>query len=439
MKEIFVIGGGAGGVKVCQELRTLGFEGKIYLIEDRFLGGECTNVGCIPSKTVYNFSKLNYKIKKLLNQNFEIDPEKVISYTKRVVNTIRKGIEFTLKNFNIEVINKRASIRNGKIVIEDKEYSFDAVVLATGSSPIKIHNHEKVLTNRELWESKFDVFIKDLQKGCKVLIVGGGYIGLETASIFKNLYNDSEFTVIERENSIIFNADKDIQTEIHKILTKSNIKILTSTMLENISPKENSLVVTIKNEEKTYQDEYDYIITAIGRKINNPIENLENLKVNEYLQVEKFNNVWAIGDVTGGKMLAHKSEFQAKIAAKNIISYLANEKQKERYTLTHEIFMPSIMFTIPEAAWYGFTEQELQKKKIDYSIKKTSLASNSRAIVDNSREGFVKIILNQEGEILGTHIVAENSSELINIPMAYNSEIVIYPHPTILEVFNEIL
>lgn len=438
MKDVFIIGGGPAGTKVAQELRILGFEGNITIFEDRFLGGECTNFGCIPSKTLYNFAKLKILCKKQANVNIEINPSTIINTVKRVVNTIRKGIEYNLKQYDIKVENKIAKVKNNRIVIDEKEYDFDVLVLSTGSSPLTLgYKDEKILTNRELWGNYFDDFINEVSKGIKVLIVGGGYIGLETASMLSTLFTNSNFTLIEKEKDIIFTADTDVINEIKKNFQKNNqnLTILTNTTIKNITKNSDNLIAEYESSEGIRKEEFNFIIMSIGRKINNPIENLKTLEFDEYLRLKNSENIWLAGDTTGGKMLAHKAEFQAKLVAHNIIQ----KELTKRFTKTNDLQIPSVMFSIPEAGWYGLTEKEVKETGIEYIVKKSFLSANARAIADNSREGFVKIIYNNRGEILGTHIVASNVSELINIPMVYNSETIVYPHPTLSEIFNELL
>lgn len=442
MNEIFIIGGGPGGVKLAQELRAIGFEGKIVLIEENLLGGECTNVGCIPSKTLYNFSKICYKIKKLTGKSFSFDTKLIVNTIRRVINTIRKGIELNLKNAEVEVINARAVIQGDKIFFNSSSYNFDCVAICTGSIPVTLgYKHDRILTNRELWGQMLEDFINALSKGAKVLIVGGGYIGLETACMFSNLFDGSQFIVVEKEKNILNTADDEIIQEIHKSITKNNpnINILTNCSVKDIQYGPNSLIVEYDISGEIFKDEFDFVLFSIGRKPNIPIRDMNKIEVNEFLEVKGMRNVWAIGDVIGGKLLAHKAEFQAKIASRNIIDKLQGKESRHRYTKTNELQIPSVMFTIPEVGWYGLTEKELKNMQVDFVSKKANIASNPRAIVDNSREGFVKILYNNRGEILGVHMIAENVSEIISVPMVYNSETIVYPHPTISEIFGELL
>ncbi|MCS7243944.1 MAG: NAD(P)/FAD-dependent oxidoreductase [Candidatus Calescibacterium sp.] len=442
MKEVFIIGGGPGGIKLAQELRVIGFNGKIHLLEDRFLGGECTNVGCIPSKTIYNFSKMSYKFRKMFKKSLSFDIEIIVSTLRKTVGTIRKGIEYNLKKAEVDVVNSKGILYKDKLSIDGKLHGFDAVVVATGSIPVRLgYNHERILTNRELWGDMFDTFVNDLKKGIKVLIVGAGYIGLETVSIFSNLFDNSHFVIIEKERSIIPTADDDIISEVHKSLLKnnSNVNILTNSVINKIEPLADNLVVEYVSNGNTIKDEFSFVVFSLGRKPNIPMDGVDKIEVDEFLRIKGLNNVWAIGDVIGGKLLAHKAEYQAKIVANNLVDTLQGGISKHRYTKTNEIQIPSIMFSIPEVGWYGFTERELKDIGLDYTSKKVNMASNARAIVDNSREGFIKVLYNNRGEILGVHVIAENVSELINIPMVYNSETIVYPHPTTAEIFNELL
>lgn len=441
-KEIFILGAGAGGTKVAIELRLMGFEGKIRIIEDRFLGGECTNVGCIPSKSLYNIAKIYAKTKKILKQEIPININVIYDNVRKAVNTIRRGIEYNLKNADIEVLYAKATLKKDKVLIDNKEYNFDVLVIATGSSPVNfLGDNPLVLTNRDLWGSRFQEFLNEIHKGKQVLIIGGGYIGIETASIFSSIFTNSKFTIMEKENTILPMADHEIIDEIQKILVKNEIRIITGVTVKKLTLENGKAMVEyVHNEDKgiSAKEKFDFVIISAGRSINNPLEN-GKIEIDEFLKLKGYENVWAVGDVTGGKMLAHKAEFQAKMVAKNIMKYLQGKEVSLRYTLTNEIQMPSIMFSIPEVGWYGLTEKQVKKMNLDYLVKKESLAGNPRAIADNSREGFVKVIYNNRGEILGVHILADNVSELINIPMVYNSQTIVFSHPTLAEIFNEIL
>ncbi|MFN3478124.1 MAG: FAD-dependent oxidoreductase, partial [bacterium] len=365
-KEIFILGAGAGGIKVATELRLMGFEGKIRIIEDRFLGGECTNLGCIPSKSLYNIAKLYTKTRKILKQEISIDTKVISDNVRRAVNTIRKGIEYNLKNADIEVLYSKAKVKKDKIVMDNKEYNFDVLVVATGSSPVNFFEcNPYVLTNRDLWGSRFQEFIDEINKGKKVLVIGGGYIGVETASIFSSIFTNSSFTIMEKENTILPMADDEIISEIQKILLKSGIRIISGVTIKQLIVENDKILVKYGDAGKEEKEGFDFVIMSAGRKINNPLEDVK-LEVDEFLRVKGYENVWAVGDVTGGKMLAHKAEFQAKTVAKNIVKYLQGKEISQRYTLTNEIQMPSIMFSIPEVGWYGLTERQVKKMGLDY-------------------------------------------------------------------------
>ncbi|MGC8815606.1 MAG: FAD-dependent oxidoreductase [bacterium] len=453
MKEVFIVGGGPGGVKLAEELRKLGFDDKIYLIEDRFLGGECTNVGCIPSKAFFNFSKTFYKTKKNFNYELEINVDNIYNNIKRVVNTIKRGIEDKLKKLNIDVIFDFAKFNNDKIILSNKEFNYDILALATGSYPINIldiinHNvkdSSKILDNRKLWGDNLKDFLNDLSKGSRILIIGGGYIGLEIASFF-SIFKKSLFYVIELADRILFNADKDISLELFKYLNKDNVNIFTSCKILEIKEENNKYVVSFERNGKNEKLEVDYIVSAIGRKPNLP----SNLVSNKGFDDSYFDNnlrlkgvkklVFGLGDITGLKMLAHKAEYQAKIVAKNIINYLHQNKLKYEYTLNVENLIPGVVFTFPQVAFYGLTEDEAKSKLgNDVVIKKIDFASNSKAIADLDRIGFVKIIYNNLGEILGAHMIGNDVDLLVSVLLSYHSEVVIFPHPTLAEIFNELL
>lgn len=447
-KEVFIVGGGPGGVKLASELRKLGFEGKIRLFEANFLGGECTNVGCIPSKTLYNFSKLAQTHRKLIGKTLNIEPSVIYSTINKVVNTIRKGIEHNLKKDEVDVVFGYCYVDKDRVIFEGSSYSPDALVIATGSRPIasvgkENLKSERVMTNRELWGTYLEEFLKHLSKGCRVLIIGGGYIGLETACMMANIFNSSHFEIFEKQSTVIPFADFDVISEISRYLSRlQNLSIKTGVEISKIEEVGNLIRVEYRLGEQLRVDEFDFVILSLGRAPNLPFYDLKNygfLEVDEFLRVKGYDKVWAIGDVIGGKLLAHKAEYQAKIVAKNILDYFYGREPRVRYTKTNELQIPSIMFTIPEVGWYGLTEQEVQKLGVEYFSRKYLLAGNARAIVDMTREGMVKILYNQRGEVLGVHVVSHDVSELINIPMVYSSETIVYAHPTLAEIWQDIL
>ncbi|MCX7870372.1 MAG: NAD(P)/FAD-dependent oxidoreductase [bacterium] len=450
MKEIFIVGGGPAGVKLAQELRIMGFEGKIYLIEDRFLGGECTNVGCIPSKALFNFSKNFYKTKKLFNIELDLDVNNIYNSVRRVVNTIKKGIEDSLKKFEIDVVFDSAKFNNDKIILSNKEFNYEILALATGSYPVNIldlvkndiKDNSRILDNRSLWGNSFKDFLNDLSKGSRILIVGGGYIGLETATLF-SIFKKSLFYIFEIFDRILFNADKEISAELFKNLNKDNINIYTSTKLLEIKQNKNSYLVIFEREGKQEQLEVDYIVSAIGRKPNLPLDLITKKEINfdNYLRLKGLKKlIFALGDVTGLKMLAHKAEYQAKIVAKNIITYLSQNKLNYEYNLNIESLIPGVVFTIPQVAFYGLTEEEAKHKlNNNVIVKRAYFAANSRAIADLDRNGFIKVIYNDLGEILGAHMIGNDVDLLVSTLLSYHSEIVVYPHPTLAEILNELL
>lgn len=458
MKEIFIVGGGPAGVKLAEELRNLGFESKIYLIEDRFLGGECTNVGCIPSKALFNFSKNFYKTQKNFNINIVLNPDSIFTNIRRVVNTIRKGIEDKLKKLEIDVIFNTAKFNNDKIIVSNKEYDYDVLALATGSYPINILNlvksdikdDSKILDNRALWGDRLKDFLNDLAKGSRILIVGGGYIGLETASLF-SIFKKSLFYVIELADRILPNADKEISTELFKHLNKDNVNIFISSKLVEIKQNNDSYLVIFEREGKLEQLEVDYIVSAIGRKPNLPLELINKSNVNEtYINDSYFDNnlrlkaskklIFGLGDVTSLKMLAHKAEYQAKIVAKNIIDYFYKNKLSYEYTLNIESLMPGVVFTIPQVAFYGLTEDEARNKlNNNVIVRKAYFSANPKAIAELDRIGFVKIIYNNLGEILGAHMIGNDVDLLVSVLLSYHSEVVVFPHPTLAEILNELI
>ena len=417
--DAIVIGGGPGGYVCAIRLAQLGK--KTACVEYRgTLGGTCLNIGCIPSKNLLNLSENFQKAKNFSKVGIEIGDiklniDKMMKNKDKAVTVLTKGVEFLFKKnkvyyfkgFGSFVSDKKINIKNsdGK----DTEIEGENIIIATGSEPSKMPNIN--FDEERIVSSTGALSLKKVPK--KMIVIGGGYIGLEMGSVWSRLGSDVH--VIEFLDHITPGMDKEISNEFMKILKKQNIKFHMNTKVEKITKKnENIEIKTINNKGEKSSHDCDVALISIGRKAFTDKLNLEkvNLKTDEKgrVKVDKNfktdkKNIFAIGDVIQGPMLAHKAEEEG-IAVAEII---AGQSGHVNYDL-----IPGVIYTSPEVATIGKTEEQLKKQNISYKIGKFPFMANSRAKAIDEPEGFVKILAdNSTDKVLGVHIIGPHAGEMI--------------------------
>ena len=419
--DVIIIGAGPGGYVCAIRCAQLGL--KTACIESRkTLGGTCLNVGCIPSKSLLNSSEMYHKAQKEFSSlgiemsNIKLNLSKMMNNKKKSVLTLTKGIEFLFKKNKVVYLKGEGSISKNNIVnlTDDsgKKTSYKAknIVISTGSIPtslpgIKIDEKTVVSSTGAL---SFEKVPKDL------VVIGGGYIGLELSSVWKRL--GSNVTVIEFLDHIIPGMDRDISNEFLKILNKQGINFKLESKVTGINVIKNRAVVDFTNNKTATETkiECDKVLVAVGRKSNigNDIvklgirlDNQKKIEVNEKFETS-IKNIYAIGDVIGkGPMLAHKAEDEG-IAAAEIIAGQAGH-------VNYDV-IPAVIYTSPEVAMVGKTEEELKKENIKYRIGKFPFLANSRAKVNNETEGFVKVIADEKTDkVLGVSIISALAGTMI--------------------------
>tara|TARA_Y100000816_G_C26057508_1_gene555033 strand:+ start:40 stop:1440 length:1401 start_codon:yes stop_codon:yes gene_type:complete len=417
--QVVVIGGGPGGYVCAIRLAQLGL--KTACIESRgSLGGTCLNVGCIPSKSLLNLSEEFHKVKNLSNKGIEVGEiklnlSKMMKNKDKAVTVLTKGVEFLLKKNKVSYFKGHGSFKsNNQIVIKDNEnketiISTDKVVLATGSLPVSLPGIE--FDEKIILSSTGALKIDKVPK--KMVVVGGGYIGLEMGSVWSRL--GTEVHVVEFLENITPGMDKEISQEFMKILKKQGIKFHMQNKVETIK-KNNSgaIVVTSDKDGKKNNFDCDVVLISVGRKPNTEGLNLESIgieldtknriKTNKNFQTN-LDNIFAIGDVIVGPMLAHKAEDEGIAVAENI----AGQSGHVNYNT-----IPGVIYTSPEVATVGKTEEQLKEEKIDYKIGKFSFMANSRAKAIDDTEGFIKILAEAKTDkVLGAHLIGPHAGELI--------------------------
>jgi len=449
--QAIVIGGGPGGYVCAIRLAQLGL--KTACIESRgSLGGTCLNVGCIPSKSLLNLSEKFHNVKNLSNKGIEVGEiklnlNKMMKNKDKAVTVLTKGVEFLLKKNKVSYFKGTGSfISKNKISIKDgknKEITItsDNVVLATGSVPASLPGikfDEKIILS-----STGALKLEEVPK--KMVVVGGGYIGLEMGSVWSRL--GSEVHIVEFLENITPGMDKEISQEFMKILKKQGIKFHMQNKVENIKKNNSGAVVTTSDKEgKQNILECDVVLISVGRKPNTEGLNLKSVGVEldekKRIKTDKsfktnISNIYAIGDVINGPMLAHKAEDEGIAVAENIVGQSGHVNYDT---------IPGVVYTTPEIASIGKTEEQLKEMKIDYKIGKFSFMANSRAKAIDDTEGFVKILADAKSDkVLGAHLIGAHAGELIaeiGIAMEFGASAediarTCHAHPTFSEAIKE--
>ena len=449
--QVVVIGGGPGGYVCAIRLAQLGF--KTACIDSReTLGGTCLNIGCIPSKSLLNLSEKFHNAKNFSAQGIEVGDvklnlKKIMDNKDKAVLTLTNGIEFLLKKNKVTHIKGHGSFKSlNRISILDskkveKIIETQKTIICTGSEPLslpKINFDEKIIVS-----STGALSFKSVPK--RMLVVGGGYIGLEMGSVWSRL--GSEVHVVEFLDHITPGMDKEISKEFLKILQKQGIKFHLETKVESISKNPNGAIVkTLNKKGKKINFECDIVLISVGRKPNTKNLNLEKIGINldnkKRIKVDKkyqtnIKNIFAIGDVIDGPMLAHKAEEEG-IAVAEIIAGQAGH-------VNYDV-IPGVVYTTPEVATVGKTEEQLKDSNINYKVGKFSFMANSRAKTINETEGFVKILADSKTDkVLGVHMIGSHSGELIaemSLAMEFGASAedvarTCHAHPTFSEAIKE--
>jgi len=449
--QAVVIGGGPGGYVCAIRLAQLGF--KTACIESRgSLGGTCLNVGCIPSKSLLNLSEEFHNAQSLSNKGIEIGEvklnlSKMMKNKDKAVTILTKGVEFLLKKNKVTYFKGIGSFKSkNDIVIKDTDsketiIQTENTIIATGSVPVSLPGIE--IDEKVIVSSTGALKLEQVPK--KMVVVGGGYIGLEMGSVWSRL--GSEVHVVEFLDHITPGMDKEISSEFMKILKKQGINFHMQHKVEKIKKKNNNAIVSTLNENGTKKDfECDVVLISVGRKPNTEGLNLQKIGVEldekKRVKTDKNfktnqNNIYAIGDVISGPMLAHKAEDEGIAVAENI----AGQSGHVNYDT-----IPGVIYTSPEVASIGKTEEQLKELKINYKIGKFSFMANSRAKAIDDTEGFVKILADEKTDkVLGAHLIGPHAGELIGeigIAMEFgaSSEDIArtcHAHPTFSEAVKE--
>ena len=418
--DLIVIGGGPGGYVCAIRAAQLGL--KTACVESRgTLGGTCLNVGCIPSKSLLNLSENFHKAKKnFFNQGIEVSDvrlnvEKMMSNKNKSVQVLTKGVEFLFKKNKVSYLKGKGVIFSPtNVVVYDQgkktSYNTKNIVIATGSYASSLPGVK--IDEKNIISSTAALSLSSVPKS--LVVIGGGYIGLEMGSVWKRL--GSEVTVIENLPFITPGMDREVSNEFQKILTKQGIKFKLNSKVLSIKDLGNEVKIEYQSNEKNSKEiiSADKTLIAVGRKPYTEGLNLNKIgvkkddkgriKVNKKFQTD-VKNIYAIGDVIEGPMLAHKAEEEGIAVAE----LLAGQSGHVNYDV-----IPGVIYTSPEVAYVGRSEEQLKKDGITYKIGKFPFLANSRAKVNNETEGFVKILADSKSDrVLGVHIIGPHCGDMI--------------------------
>ena len=447
--QLAVLGAGPGGYAAAFYAADLGMQ--VTLIdEEKNPGGVCLYRGCIPSKALLHVAKVIDEAKHAHKWGVafgepKVDVDKLRSFKQGVVDKLTAGVGSVAKLRKVKFIQGRASLtgpRSLKIAGSggETELQFEHLILATGSHPTKIPTLS--LDSPRMMDSTSGLELPDVPKS--LLVIGGGYIGLELGTVYATL--GSKVSVVEMTPGLLPGADRDLVAVLEKRLKGLFSAIMVNTKVVKVAEEKNGIRVTFEGDVAEKEQVFDRVLVAVGRRPNSRIPGLETTKVkvaaNGFIETDQQRrtaepNIFAIGDVAGEPMLAHKASHEARVAVEAIAGHKAVFEPQA---------IPAVVFTDPEIAWCGITEAQAQADGVEHEVAKFPWGALSRAITVDRPEGLTKLVLEAgTGRVLGVGIAGSGAGELIAegvlaIEMGATAEdlkLVIHPHPTLSESVME--
>lgn len=444
--DVAIIGGGPAGYTAAEKAAKGGLS--TVLFEKNALGGVCLNEGCVPTKTLLYSAKTYDQIKHASKyavsaENPSFDYPKIIARKNKVVKKLTAGIRMKMKESGVEVITGEAMIQGktdeGNILIQCAEQVYEAknLLVCTGSEsvipPIPGVNETEYWTSREALQSK--------ELPASLIIIGGGVIGMEFASFFNSM--GTEVQVVEMLDKILGPMDKELSDMLQAEYAKRGVKFYLGHKVTGIHGQE----VTVEKDGESFTLHGEKVLLSVGRRPVTKGFGLETLalepyrngiKVNEYMQTS-LPNVYACGDITAFSLLAHTAVSEAEVAIDHILGKACAMSYKA---------IPGVVYTNPEIAGVGKTEEELQASGTPYQVKKIPMAFSGRFVAENEMgNGVCKLILAEDGTLIGAHLLGNPASELIVIAgmaiekgmKAEEIKSFVFPHPTVGEIIKEAL
>ncbi len=446
--EVLVLGGGPGGYTAAFRAADLGK--KVTLVE-RYpvIGGVCLNVGCIPSKALLHMAQIIHEVDEVDHHGINygkpsFDLDKIRKWKESVTQTLNTGLAGLIKQRKITLVHGIGSFDSANSLIVETEkgsqkINFQSAVIAAGSQATKI----PVFPNDDprLWDSTDALNLQEIPK--KLLIVGGGIIGLEMATVYHAL--GSEVSVVELMDQIIPGCDADLVRPLQKHIKKQYKNIWLETKVEEIKALKKGLKVTFSGDSAPESETFDAVLVAVGRRPNGlkigadkagvNVNEMGFINVNKQQQTN-VGHIFAIGDIAGNPMLAHKAVHEGKVAAEVISGIKAG---------FDALTIPAVAYTDPEVTWMGLTENQAKQDGIEYEKASFPWAASGRSLSLGRNEGLTKILCDKEtGRILGAGMVGSNAGELIAeavlaLEMGADAEDIglsIHPHPSLSETFG---
>ena len=442
--QVVVLGAGPGGYTAAFRAADLGL--KTILIE-RYpsLGGVCLNVGCIPSKALLHISKVKSEIEELKEHGIELgsgnpDAKSVRSWTESIINKLTSGLKTMAKKRKIEIVEGLGTFSSPNSIEvnnngETKTIRFDSAIIAAGSQASKL---PFLPDDPRIMDSTDALLLENIPN--RMLVIGGGIIGLEMATVYASM--GCKITIVEMLESLISECDKDIVRPLEKRIKKIYEKIYLKTGVTSVVAKKSGLEVSFEGEDAPEKDLFDAILVAVGRTSNGNKIGADKAGVNvdnrgfisvDNQQRTNVANIFAIGDIAGQPMLAHKATHEGKLAAEVIAGHKVGFDDR---------VIPSVAYTDPEIAWVGLSETEAKEKGIDYGKGVFPWAASGRSLALGRDDGVTKILFDKiTNRIVGAAIVGPNAGDLIAecvlaIEMGSDAEdigLTIHPHPTLSE------
>jgi dihydrolipoamide dehydrogenase len=448
-KNIAVIGGGPGGYAAAFYAADLGMQ--VTLIDENVNpGGVCLYVGCIPSKALLHVAAVINEAEHAKAWGVEfakptIDVNRLREFKNSVVSKLTGGLGQLSKQRKVNYVRGRATLANSNTVIVkgekgDQKLSFDNIILATGSRPAMIPG---LPPSQRIMDSSGALELRDIPK--TLLVIGGGYIGLELGTVYAAL--GSKVTVVEMLPQILTGADRDLVNPLAKRLEKMFSAILLNTKVVELKESGEGIKVRLEGPNLPSPEQtFDKVLVSVGRKPNSDIPGLDNTRVTKtakgFIEVDlqrrtKDPVIYAIGDIAGEPMLAHKASREGRVAVEAILG---------KKTTFEPLAIPAVVFTDPEIAWCGLTEDEAKAKNIPVKVARFPWAASGRAVTLDRTEGVTKLVVDPETErVLGVGICGPNAGEMISEgvlgvemqAVAEDIALSIHPHPTLSETVME--
>ena len=445
--DVAVIGAGPGGYAAAFQAADLGLR-TVLIDQEPQLGGVCLLRGCIPSKALLHAARVVSEAEEaqawgIRFEKPKVDLEAMRARTKTIIGKLTKGVQTLAGSRKVDVIRARATFKNGSALAlsggEPRELSFAQAILATGSRPA-IPKSLKIDDPRVM-DSTGALELPDIP--ARLLVVGGGYIGLELGTVYQAL--GSEVTVVEALPRLLNGADPDLVRPLHQRMQRRFKAIKLDTKVEKLDPRKNGIAATCTGPDGSTTEIYDRVLVAVGRKPNTAQLGLEQTKIalspEGFIQVDRQMRtaepaIFAIGDVVGEPMLAHKASHEGLVAARVIAGQQA----------VFDATIPAVIFTDPEIAWCGLTEEAAKASGQAVTITRFPWAASGRATTLGRNDGLTKLVLDAEsGRVLGVGICGVGAGELIAegvlaVEMGAVAEDVaasIHPHPTLSETVME--